>query len=180
MEGLNIIPECFIDTCLTETITSCINHFNHQKGCGKVSKVMKDKFSDNFALGIIDKDKKQVPYLQEFDLISSTSSLFVYKHKTKHHYIIQIAPAIEKFFLKAASERNIDITSYGLPIDLKNLTEKTKKVSGKNEGDFKMFKRLFSDLSDASEFVILANLIQYLGDNTYDADIDELKRIINE
>ena len=180
MEGLNIIPECFIDTCLTETITSCFNRFNHQYGCGKVSKVMRDKFSDSFALGIIDKDKKEVPYLQEFDLISSTTSLFLYKHKTKHHYIIQISPAIEKFFLKAAKERNIDITSYGLPQKLKDLTKITKQVSDKNEEAFKTFKQLFKDLSEASEIVILSNAILYLGNQTYNVEIDELKRIINE
>ena len=79
MEGLSIIPECYIDTCLTETITSCFNQFNHQKGCNTVCRVMQEKFDNSFALGIIDKDKKEVPYLQEFDLIASNDSLFVYK-----------------------------------------------------------------------------------------------------
>ena len=73
-----------------------------------------------------DKDKMEIPYLQEFDLISSTDSLYLYKHREKYHYIIQIAPAIEKFFLKAAEEQSIDITTFGLPIDLKELTKITK------------------------------------------------------
>lgn len=180
MEGLTIIPECYIDTCLTETITSCFNQFNHQKGCGTVCKVMQERFSDSFALGIIDKDKKEVPYLQEFDLASSTDSLFVYKHKTKHHYIIQITPAIEKFFLKAAEEKNMDITSYELPVDLKDLTKITKQISGKNEEIFKTFRRLFKELSDSPEFVKLSNLIQYLGNNTYNIAINEVKKIVEK
>ena len=180
MNGLTIIPECYIDTCLTETITLCFDQFNHQKGCGTVSKVMREKFDNSFALGIIDKDKKEIPYLQEFDLISSKDSLFLYKHKTKHHYIIQITPAIEKFFLKAAAEKNIDITTFGFPIVLKELIKRTKQISDKNEADFKMFRQLFKELSDTSEFVKLTNLIQDLGDNTYNVDIKKLKRIMDE
>jgi len=180
MNGLTIIPECYIDTCLTETITSCYNQFNHQKGCGTVSKVMREKYEDSFALGIIDKDKKEIPYLQEFDLIYSKDSLYLYKHRTKHHYIIQIAPAIEKFFLKAAEEKSIDITTFGLPYELKELTKITKQISDKDEADFKMFRQLFKELSDASEFVKLAKLILYLGDNVYEVDIEELKRIMDE
>ena len=46
--------------------------------------------------------------------------------------------------------------------------------------DFKTFKHLFKELGDASEFVKLANLILYLGDNMYKVDIEELKRIMDE
>ena len=180
MNGLTIIPECYIDTCLTETITSCFDQFNHQKGCGTVSKVMREKFEDSFALGIIDKDKKEIPYLQEFDLVASKDSLYLYKHRTKPHYIIQITPAIEKFFLKAAEEKGIDITTFGFPIGLKELTKITKQISDKNEADFKTFRQLFKELSGASEFVKLANLIQYLGDNMYKVDIEELKIIMDK
>jgi hypothetical protein len=178
MEGLGIIPECYIDTCLAETITSCSNQFNHQKGCGTVSKVMKEKFKDRFALGIIDKDKNEIPYLQDFDLVASKDSLYLYKYKTKHHYIIQIEPAIEKFFLKAAEEKNINLTTYGLPVDLGKLTKLTKQISDKNETVNKNFIKLFRDLSDTSEFQRLARIILYLGENTYKADVEELKEII--
>jgi len=180
MNGLTIIPECYIDTCLTETITSCFDQFNHQKGCGTVSKVMREKFGDGFALGIIDKDKREIPYLQEFDLITSRNSLYLYKYRTKPNYIIQITPAIEKFFLKATEEKGIDIKTFGLPVELKELTKITKQISDKNEADFKMFRQLFKELSDASEFVKLANLIQYLGGNMYKVDNEELKKIMEE
>ncbi|KAA6337679.1 hypothetical protein EZS27_014251 [termite gut metagenome] len=179
MNGRTIIPECYVDTCLTETITAYHNQFNHQKGCGTVSRVMQNKFSDTFAVGIIDKDKRELPYIKEFDLIASNGSLFLYKHKGKHHYIIQISPAIEQFFLKAAAEKEIDITTYGLPSDLKHLTRITKQISTKNEAAFNTFKRLFRDISDTSEFQRLAALIQYLGNNTYAVNIENLREIIN-
>ena len=178
MNGLSIIPECYLDTCLVETITGHFDQFNHQKGCNTVVRKMQEKFNDSFAVGIIDRDKREVPYLQEFELIASQESLFLHKHRTKHHYIIQISPAIESFFLKATNEMGIDIaTEYELPSDIQNLTKITKQVSGKNENTFKTFKRLFTRISEATEFGRLAKLIKYLGDNTYNIDIEELKRI---
>ena len=180
MNGLNIIPECYVDTCLTETITSCFNQFNHQKGCSAVVKKMQELFKDKFAVGIIDKDKREEPYLQEFELVGSNESLFLYKHNEKHHYIIQISPAMERFLLKAAAEKGIDITAkYNLPSDINSLTKITKQISGKNEKAFTVFKQLFREISDASELQRLANLIQYLGNNTYDADVKKLREIVN-
>ncbi len=58
------------------------------------------------------------------------------------------------------------------------IPEMTKQISGKNEKIFSAFRRLFKDISDASEMQRLAMLIQYLGDSTYRADVDKLKEII--
>ena len=118
--------------------------------------------------------------MQEFELVGSNESLFLYKHNEKHHYIIQISPAMERFLLKAAAEKGIDITAkYNLPTDINSLTKITKQISGKNEKAFTVFKQLFREISDASELQRLANLIQYLGNNTYDADVKKLREIVN-
>lgn len=178
MNGLAIIPECYVDTCLTETITGCYNKFNHQKGCNTVVRKMKETFGNRFAVGIIDKDKREVPYMQEFELVASNESLFLHKHKTKHHYIIQISPAIECFFLKAAKEKGVNITEYGFPADLKALTKKTKQISSKDELVFKEFKRLFKDISETSELQRLATLIQYLGKEEYNVNPETAKKIL--
>ena len=82
--------------------------------------------------------------------------------------------------MKAASEIDVDLALYGISSDMKELTRVTKQVSDKNEPIFKSFKKLFRDLSDAPEMVRLANLIQYLGENRYEVEIEELKRIVNE
>ena len=178
MNGLLIIPECYVDTCLIETITNCYNQFNHQKGCSQVAKVMQVKLNHGFALGIIDKDKHEIVYIKEFDLLASKGSLFLYKHKTNPHYILQIYPAIEKFFLKAANEKGINIADYGLPTDFKILKKVTKSMADKNEENFKKLKRLFKDLADASELSILANLILYMGDKTYNVNVSTLKKFL--
>lgn len=76
-----ILPECYVDTNLIETVAPTTTGYNHQKGCGTVVKRMQDKFSDEFALGIIDKDKKELDYLANFDQVCNKGNLELYKHK---------------------------------------------------------------------------------------------------
>ena len=68
MIDLSIIPECYIDTNLIETIVPTVRGYNHQKGAGTVTKLMQGKLNDKFAVGIVDRDKKQLKYVEEFDL----------------------------------------------------------------------------------------------------------------
>ena len=104
-----------MDTNLVETLVPPQNRYNHQKGCGTVTKVMKDKFADRFALGIIDKDKKEVDYLNEFTQVCRSQNLLLHKHTSRHHYIIQINPAIEGFLMSSALTAGILLTDFGLP-----------------------------------------------------------------
>lgn len=41
-----IIPECYVDTNLVETLV-CPAGCNHQKGCNQVAKVMQEKFANH-------------------------------------------------------------------------------------------------------------------------------------
>ena len=87
-----IIPACYVDTNLIETLVPPVKRnnrreYNHQKGCGGVAQTMKNEFSDRFALGIIDKDKQQLDYLKEFTQEIDWGSLVPHKHATRHHYI---------------------------------------------------------------------------------------------
>lgn len=63
---LSVIPECYIDTNLAETLVPPQQGYNHQKGCGTVTKVMKENFSDDLAIGIVDKDKKDLRFKSLF------------------------------------------------------------------------------------------------------------------
>lgn len=65
MKDLFIIPECYIDTNLVESLITT-EGCNHQKGCNTVANTMKNKFKDNFAVGIIDNDKRQIPMYPNF------------------------------------------------------------------------------------------------------------------
>ncbi len=82
----HIIPECYVDTNLIETIVPPNGRgYNHQKGCPNVAKTMREhaQLSDGFAVGIIDKDKKEVAYAKEFVEIADKEQLKLLKHPEK-------------------------------------------------------------------------------------------------
>lgn len=151
MKDLFIIPECFIDTNLVETLITT-EGCNHQKGCNTVVNTMRQKFSDGFAVGIIDNDKRQVSYVSEFSEIASTVSLSLRKHCSKSHYLIMVSPAMDGFLLKCAEELDLSLREFGFSDKLSNFTSVTKSVTSKND---KAFKKLFRAMEKAPEMVVL-------------------------
>lgn len=169
----SIIPECFVDTNLIETLQPPQRQYNHQKGCGTVTKVMRERFADRFALGIIDKDKNEVDYLKEFTVVCAKGSLLLHKHNNRHHYMIQIFPAMERFIMSSAAGVGISLTDYDLPTDLARLKKESKTANSKNDTRFKkLFKAL--DQNGAEEIQRLSAWIAYLKDKNYNADINEI------
>jgi hypothetical protein len=171
-----IIPECYADTNLIETIVppSQQKGYNHQMGCNNVASKMQNDLKDCFALGIIDKDKKSIGYLNEFETIDQRNNLFLYKHKTRHHYIIQISPAIEKFILDEAATFRVNLEEFELSNNLEKLKQVTKKVTSKKEPRLtSLFKKLNS--FETSQFKTLSYWIGYLKENTYQTNIETLK-----
>lgn len=174
---LAIIPECYVDTNLTETLVPPQSRgYNHQKGCGTVTKVMKEKFHDSFAIGIIDKDKNEVKYLEECDIIMKSGSLYLHKHKHRHHYLIQISPIIERMILNNAAACGINVKDYGLPSELEEFKKESKTETSKKD---KRFKSLFKALKQAKapDFEKLESWIKYLKDKTYTADMTDIKNL---
>lgn len=171
IDELAIIPECYVDTNLLESIVPPIKRYNHQKGCPNVAKTMQEKFKDCFALGVIDKDKKRIKYLDEFTVVVDTGRLILYKHNNKPHYIIQIVPAIENFILECAREQSISLSSYGLPDSLKELVSYTKTQTSKNDPRLKKF---FKALNSSPSIVLLKEWASYLKNTGHNATSVEL------
>jgi len=172
----SIIPECFVDTNLIETLVPPTGQYNHQKGCGTVTKVMKQRFADRFALGIIDRDKHEVDYLKEFNEICTSGSLILHKHKIRHHYIIQINPAIERFIIKNTEAVGISLQAFDLPTDFELLKKESKTVNSKNDQRFtKLFKSL--NKHGAPEIIKLSMWISYLKKENYHADLSVLQEL---
>mgnify|MGYP000932171168 CR=1 FL=1 len=176
LNNLVIIPECYVDTCLIETIIDT-GHCNHQKGCNKVSSTMQTKYRDQFVIGVIDKDKRQIPYLNEFDLIGSKASVLLHKHRVQPHYIIQVSPAVEAFIIQSVEEINIRLTDYELPEERRKFIRTTKQITSKKD---KKLKQLITDLKDTAGIKLLTDLLKYLLANRYDSDIDILQSMLNE
>jgi hypothetical protein len=171
---LAIIPECYIDTNFVETVEPPQKGYNHQKGCGTVAKVMKERFNDDFALGIIDKDKQELDYLKEFDLVSAKGNLELYKHRTKDHFIILVVNGMERFIFLNVAIAGIDLNDYGLPSDLDAFRKLSKTVTSKYDPKF---KRLFRDMRNRNlaDFALIRSWIAYLKSHPYNADLNALK-----
>ncbi len=176
MERENLVlPECYIDTNLVNTILgrSC----NHQKGCPTVFKVMDERLKDSFAVGVIDKDKREPKAMGDYRLICNDEYLYVYKHQLRHHYILQVAPAEEVFILHAAQELGIDLADFGLPTEIDVLKSYSKKTDAKNSS---VFQSLFYVLKDSPSISKMSNLLNYLVNNQYSVDREEIIRIFQQ
>ena len=132
------------------------------------------QLSDGFAVGIIDKDKKEVAYAKEFVEIADKEQLKLLKHPEKNHYFIVIVPAMEKWILNNAAEVGVDLADFELPNDLNTLREQSKKMTTKND---QRFKNLFKELKrkEASGIMILQDWVSYLKENNYNADVNYFK-----
>ncbi len=174
---LSIIPECYVDTNLIETLVPPQRQYNHQKGCGTVTKVMKEKFANGFAVGIIDKDKKEVDYLKEFTELAHSDGLILHKHKTKHHYIIQIVPGMEVFIFDCLAAVGMYPSQHELPDDLEAFRKESKTTNSKDDD---RFRRLFKALRNAgsADIIRLHNLISYFKPKTYTANVNDLQAIL--
>ena len=173
----HIIPECYVDTNLLETIVPPIGRgYNHQKGCPNVAKTMLNHalLREGFAVGVIDKDKKEVDYAQFFVEIADKGQLKLLKHPQKHHYFIVIVPAMEKWILNNAEEVGVDLNDFDLSNDLNQLRKMSKKMTTKQDIRFKkLFKELM--LKEASGIIILQNWISYLIEKNFAAEVDYFK-----
>jgi len=173
-----IIPECYVDTNLNETLVPPDRGYNHQKGCGTVARLMQGKLKDNFALGIIDKDKQELKYANEFEVVAGLEALSLLRHKNKqtHHYLILINPAVEKWIVSTAHSASISLKDFNLPDDWVELAKRTKKMTSKNDPAFKC---LFQEMKrlNPNNIRILTEWISYLKSKSFASKTDEIKTI---
>lgn len=180
---LHIIPECYIDTKLLKVVSPPQGRYNHQKGCTNVVKQMQEKLSSDFALGVIDRDKVILKYIEEFDvLIDVNDKLQLLKHPRRHHYLIFISPAPEKWIIATAEEVGISLQDFGLPHDFDKLCRITKTAKSENDDPYSSnFQQLFKEIKrrDSKYWRILSFWISYLKTNPYTADLPWIKEVTN-
>lgn len=174
-----IIPECYIDTGLIEILVPTKVGYNHQKGCSNVVREMKASnfLKDGFALGIVDKDKKQLDYLAECTTVDEIAGwLILWKHKEKHHYFIQICPEVEEWIRNIADELQIRMAEFDLPSDLVNFCKLSKKVTASDNARFVgLFKEIKRKGKDNNKVKKLVHWITILKEKSYEVTFDELK-----
>lgn len=174
----HIIPECYIDTKLVKMLVPPQVRYNHQHGCSNVEKVMKERLRGEFALGIIDKDKKALRYLDQCQLVcEQAESLQLHKHENEHHYLIIIRPAMERWILNTANVAGLSLRDFDLPDDLDKLCDLTKTAkSDKQDPNAQKFSHLFKEVRrcNPSSVAVLTFWITYLKANPYTADLNML------
>ncbi|GAB4056218.1 hypothetical protein [Spirosoma litoris] len=183
---LHVIPECYIDTKLLKIAAPPKGRYNHQKGCPNVVKLMQEKLHSDFALGIIDKDKVIMKYVAEFEnVILIPDKLELLKHPYRHHYLIFICPAPEKWMIAAAEDAGISLTDFGLPHDFDKLSKITKTSKSENDDPYSAnFQQLFKEIQrkESPYWMIFSFWIAYLKANPYTADtewlIQETERLV--
>jgi len=178
----HIITECFVDTNLIDTISPPSKRHNHQKGNSKISTKMQSPFfSDDFAVGITDKDKREIGYASEFQIIYEDTFFELMKHKTnnKHHFLIFIKPAIERWMENCLLLSNKKFSYFNLPDDFELLKRETKTKT--SQKDIK-FKSLFTTLKEEKNkpILILKEWIDYFKNHPYDAKTEDLIGIVNQ
>ena len=172
------LPECNLDTILVEVLLHKVFSVNHQKGNSSIAARMKVKYLKNsFAVGIIDEDKIELKALQSFTEITrlTKKGLKIFEHKDpeRHHYFIQICPAIEKWILTESKKGEINIKKYNLPDSLSELVA-LKSLSQRNDQRFKL---LFQDMlqnEKCDEIITLRNWLLFLKKNHYNSSLDLL------
>lgn len=183
----SVIPECNIDSNLFDVLLNFEKEsINHTKGNGTVVTKMKIKFANLFCIGIIDKDKIELPQIKnDFDKIEigGVEDYFVlYKSKHNHHYLIQMLPVIETWICSVTRKLEIQLDKFGInAVTPKELVKITKKdVDSKYDPRFKaLFKEIVKQSSEKNFLPVLKlkRIVNFILDKNYQIDINELRNI---
>ena len=178
MKHNDIMPECYIDTTLVSSLLEA--KVCHKHNCNEVAKEMKSgKYKDAFAIGIIDNDKRELSYSEEFEEIGRTDNLTFLKHRKKHQYLIKVGKkhkAMETFITENVSALGLKMEDFGLPSNLDKLIEVTKDCIS-TQKDPRILK-LCKTLQQSPEVGKLKNVLDYLATNKYQANEDTVKAMI--
>ena len=185
MENWNscFVPECFFDTVLFKKILQTNKRLKHTRGCFNVVNRFriingkKGDLYDSFGVGMVDKDKRELDYLNECEKIVNHQNLILWKHKERQHFIIQLNPPLEKWVIEMLRSDNRSVEEFGYVNDWKIL-----KRALKDDIDEENNERLnlFVDAILSSSNPVIENLrkiLLYLRDRNYQADINELKNV---
>jgi hypothetical protein len=173
---LDVVPECYVDTNVVQTILE-MHGANHQKSCSMVLKTIIEKFDGRFAVGVIDKDKKEPPSLNRFSvIIAKTDELTLRKDPSQNHYVIQINHVMETFLLHCAKDINLDLRAEGFPNDLEGMKRLTKSRDSDRDP---VVSSLVKRLSVSAPMTLLKGTLSYLRLHPYDTSETELRRLFD-
>ena len=162
MKQHNVFPECNVDTNLIGHILG--GYAKHKSTCNEVVKAV--NHSDEFAIGIIDADKRPatmdagfVRHEQTCDIDGRNSHLTMYIHQDRKRYIFTVYPAMDGFVWDAAHDMNVDMKAMGYKSTFVAFRKKTKTIQAATDPTL---RRLFHKISEYPELNRFRNTLKYL------------------
>ena len=168
-----VITECFFDTMLVEKIIQDTIKVWHRRGSSNVIiALLEDKIKDDFKIGVIDKDKKPLKYLEKFKRKECEGFNF-YWSKELLAVVVELDPQLESWILNICYEEKFDLETIGLFNDVKKLRGYTK-FELVNESE--KLKKLVSFLVNCKNKKIesLKNCLNHLLMNQANFDLDSI------
>ena len=168
MKQMNVFPECNVDTNLVGYILG--GYVKHKSTCNEVAKAVNK--SNEFAIGIIDADKRMATLDSGFEKYDSGYDL---EHDTFNwlkQFMFTVKPAMDKFLLDAAKQLGINLRDAGYPSTLEAFKKETKRIQAAKDPKL---RNLFAMIRDYEELQRFRNTLKYLMNKQYDVDIDIAK-----
>lgn len=166
-----IYPECNVDTNLMGYIVG--KDVKHKGCCNKVMKAL--NATDQFAIGVIDEDKRQPridPGFVKYVFDSPYAHISFYPHTDGKRFLFKVHKAMDQFVWDAAIEMGADMSIIGYPTNEEEFRKVTKLEDASNNPKL---RQLFSQIKDYPELVAFRNTIKYLIQQRYNADVEIAK-----
>ncbi len=178
---MHLVPECFFDTVLLKGLLniSTKKRVLHKKGCTNVVNALNEKdLKDAFAIAIVDKDKKELDYLKDCEIIFEKERIILWKHNEKQQFVIQLDPPIEKWIKAVLNDIGLHIQDFKYSSDEKKLKKEIKfDVDNENNSRLNNLVKILVE-SNSKSIKVLKQTLTYLIENNYKADISKLKEIL--
>lgn len=172
---MNFVPECYFDTVLFNKLLQTNKRLMHRKGCNNVVRDLdSERLKNSFAVALIDKDKKELDYLKQCEVLYDQNKIILLKHKSRQHFIIQLNPPLEKWVIEILDENDLQIEDFGFSRNFKILKRQIKNDIDKedNENLNKLINTIIG--TNCESIKKIRSFLLYLKDRNYQTDINEL------
>lgn len=177
-----VCVECWADRYFFGSLLNDFDLIRKEKNKNEVIKAITTRVKDNFLIGIIDEDKKDIltnPNLKEFELLKTNKNLKIYKHKINFQFIFALSPiAFETWLLEFIKLQNKTIQDFKYS-DFDNFLQETKNESIHKVERFKnIIKYVLQNYSETENHInYTKKYLDYLLEKKYDFNIDTFLEI---
>ena len=175
MKQYNVFPEFNVDTNLVGYLLG--GYPKHKSSCNEVVKAVNN--TDQFAIGIIDADKRMATmdegfeqYKPTVEVDGSSRHIAMFIHRDGKRFLFTVKPAMDKFILDAAIAEGVDLEAAGYDSTLDGFKRETKRIQAATDPKL---RRLFDLIAGYPELQCLRNTLKFLMNKQYEADTETAK-----